>query len=298
VRLAAGSASVLPHNPAHLLQDHIHINWAHLGVNLTQLREVFWSVRLLEYLAVAGAIAAFRRSAPKAAFLITWFAGYLVVKGSSERATVFSTSFFRLIMPAFPALFLLAAAIPLLLPGVGGRLRRDAVGSPPFLDRHLRPIVATLAAGLAVVPFVFLLIAQPLVAANAVRYPDLNFYVTVSNSFELTARRAPDHTIRLSWKRPVGATPTRVFYQVLRSTSPAVLCLPLPDAAANCTLFTVEGPNHVGPVGQTRGFGWRDRHPLDMPVYYRIAAAANWRDSMRAGGDAFMVSNEAAVTAP
>ncbi len=51
-----------------------------------------------------------------------WLAAFLVVKGFSERATIESGSFWRLLMPAWPAYLLLFASIPLLVPTLARRL--------------------------------------------------------------------------------------------------------------------------------------------------------------------------------
>ena len=53
-----------------------------------------------------------RRSPPLAALLATWFGVFLVVKGTTVLSTVSSGSFFRFLMPAFPAYFLLGVSTP------------------------------------------------------------------------------------------------------------------------------------------------------------------------------------------
>ena len=57
-----------------------------------------------------------------AALLAGWLAAFLVVKGFSPRADIRSGSFWRLLMPAWPAYLLLVAAIPLLVPTLARRL--------------------------------------------------------------------------------------------------------------------------------------------------------------------------------
>ena len=76
-------------------------------------------------------LAVARRSLPVAGLLAGWFGALLLFKGSTHLATVESGSFFRYMMPGFPAYFLLAASIPLLVPTLADRLDR--------LERPSRP---------------------------------------------------------------------------------------------------------------------------------------------------------------
>ena len=93
---------------------------------MNQLREFFWSQRLAQWAPFAGLIAVLRvRRGAIAALLGGWLAAFLVVKGFSPRATIESGSFWRLLMPAWPAYLLLLASIPLLVPTL-----RAAAGSP------------------------------------------------------------------------------------------------------------------------------------------------------------------------
>src|SRR5581483_8039002 len=59
-----------------------------------------WSVRVLEFLAVAGLLGALRRSAWKGAFLGVWFIAFVIVKGSTDLASVPSVSYYRYVAPA------------------------------------------------------------------------------------------------------------------------------------------------------------------------------------------------------
>src|SRR5439155_2774928 len=96
-------------------------SWAHLHQVLNALREHFWASRVMEWLPVAGSIALLARS--RRAFLLagSWFIVFLLAKGTYIPASIEDASFFRILMPAFPAYLLLAAAIVLLVPGVRAR---------------------------------------------------------------------------------------------------------------------------------------------------------------------------------
>ena len=111
---------------------------------MDQLREFFLSARVAQWAPIAGLVAVLRvRRGPIAALLAGWLAAFLVVKGFSPRATIESGSFWRLLMPAWPAYLLLFASIPLLVPTLARRLGapdarrpRRARGAP--LDRRRR----------------------------------------------------------------------------------------------------------------------------------------------------------------
>ena len=55
----------------------------HLKVEFRSLMEHFWSVRLLEWIALAGVVAAVKRAPARGTFLTLWFLMFCVVKGSS-----------------------------------------------------------------------------------------------------------------------------------------------------------------------------------------------------------------------
>ena len=113
------------------LDRYIDLDWGNLHANANNLREYFWSARLLEWLPLAGAVAVARRSLPVAGLLATWFATFLVVKGTTPLSTVASGSFFRFLMPSFPAYFLLLVATLLLVPTLGAQLARRWPAAQP-----------------------------------------------------------------------------------------------------------------------------------------------------------------------
>ncbi len=100
---AAGTGSGVHYGSFHQLQH-----------NFTFIREYFYSLRALEFLPIAGAIAIARRSPPAALLIGGWFAAFLMIRGSSTE--VLDGSFYRMMLPALPAYVLLAASIPLLAP--------------------------------------------------------------------------------------------------------------------------------------------------------------------------------------
>ena len=112
VRLASGVGDLLRriHNPD-------ANSWSHFHENLIAIREHFWVARVLEWLPLAGALALFARARRAFWLIVPWFAAFLAIKGSYVDARMDDASFFRILLPAFPAFVLLMAAIPLLFPG-------------------------------------------------------------------------------------------------------------------------------------------------------------------------------------
>ena len=115
-RVAAGIDSLL--NRIHNPQTN---SWGHLHDVLLALREHFWISRVLEWLPVAGAVALLIRSRRGFLLVAVWFSAYLLIKGTYLPASVDDASFFRIVMPGFPAFVVLAAAVVLLVPGVRAR---------------------------------------------------------------------------------------------------------------------------------------------------------------------------------
>ena len=157
VHAAAGAA--LP--PVASVFDRIDaFDWDAWRQNMSGLREYFWSARLLQWAPLAGTVAVARRSLPAAGLLAGWLFAFVLVKGSAPVATVDSGSFFRLLMPAFPAFLLLVAAVPLLVPTLFRRLgERIAPVETPLLRRRF---VVVLAVALAGLPLAATALARPL----------------------------------------------------------------------------------------------------------------------------------------
>src|SRR6266511_1902936 len=116
VRLAGGVGGLL---------DRIHHpslnSWEHLHQVLLGFREHFWIARVIEWLPVAGVVALLGRSRQGFLLVAGWFTTYLLAKATYIPASIEDASFFRILMPAFPAYLLLAAAVVLLVPGVRAR---------------------------------------------------------------------------------------------------------------------------------------------------------------------------------
>jgi hypothetical protein len=253
-------------------------------------REYFWSARLLEYLPLAGVLGVARRSVPKAAFLAVWLAAFFVVKGSSTAVNVETASFWRLLMPAWPAYFLLVVSLPLLVPVWGPRLA-ERFPATLRVVRWPRAAIAAVALVLAV-PLVATAVLPATTGESSAKLPLQTLFLPIDEDFNLGVT-AVEGGLDLRW-RDVDPRSASSFFVVYRSpieytlnpTDPRVihqgrLCEPSPGDAPRCTIEMEE-------VGRTREPRFLDPAPRGTWTY-RIGVAANWRDDEGAG-DAFVIS--------
>ncbi len=212
--LAAAGASLPLKSLTTPFHKYVSVNWGHLQENLDGLREFFWAVRPLEFVPFAGLLAIGRRSWPKALLVFFWLATFLAIKGTDIKANVEDASFFRLMMPSFPAFLLLLAAIPLLVPAF--RWSRRLFTEGPALSRGPgRWTLGGAAAVLVALPLILIAAASPQSKPVAVTYAREDVYVPVVGSFGLQVRGAGRHK-HLTWQAPYSG-PTGVFYTVFRA---------------------------------------------------------------------------------
>jgi hypothetical protein len=282
VRLASGIDSLINriHSPS--------LNsWAHLQQSLDALREHFWVARVIEWLPIAGCIALLARS--RRAFLLvgSWFIVFLLAKGTYIPASIDDASFFRILMPAFPAYLLLAAAIVLLVPGVRARPLR---ASPLLVGRKLSIVFAAAVLVFAALPL-GVIAATPRLHDNgrlAVRLG--NSLIPVSAALGIAAT-TDGKGVHLRWRAP-STSRASVFYRVLRTKGPgggAACAGRLHNSSDNCELY-------MDDVGSVRAPSFDDR-PGAGSWSYRIGLAANWLNDTQLG-DVYVVSPPVAVTVP
>jgi hypothetical protein len=266
----------------------LNLDWHQLGLNMAQFREFFWSMRLVEVLPFAGLIAVARVSWSKALFLGGWLAAFVIFKGTSHRAAVQDGTFFRLLMPAWPAYLALGCALPLLFPGVARRVRTRAL--QPIAWRA-RPVLASLAV-IGAVPVLVLVALPTLQGRSIVSEYTNNVIVPIAGDFDVHARRTAAGVV-LTWREPSDAR-GKVFYRIYRSPiagQPAVggvvgyedgiACIPPGRGAAACRLLMDE-------AGIRRSTRFVDKPPPGA-WSYRIGLMANWLDDPTRG-DVLMVS--------
>ena len=277
-RLAVGAATTAVSVD---LDQYLDFDLDHWLQQMDYMREFFFSARVAQWAPIAGLIAVLRvRRGAIAALLAGWLAAFLVVKGFSPRADIQANSFWRLLMPAWPAYLLLFAAIPLLVPTLAHRLgdRLRAPSSPPVAGRWL-VVVAVLT---VVVPATAMAVSSPLEGpSRALTQDDAgNFILTsVDESVELRVERVPDGN-RLTWDD--GPWRAGVFYRVYRSEGDDVECENTDGHPAQSCYF-------FGTLLESV----RERELLDAGAppgtTYRIGVGTNWVDDP-AFGDVFAFS--------
>ena len=277
-RLAVGAATTAVSVD---LDQYLDFDLDHWLQQMDYMREFFFSARVAQWAPIAGLIAVLRvRRGAIASLLAGWLAAFLVVKGFSPRADIQANSFWRLLMPAWPAYLLLFAAIPLLVPTLAHRLgdRLRAPSSPPVARRWL-VVVAVLT---VVVPATAMAVSSPLEGpSRALTQDDAgNFILTsVDESVELRVERVPDGN-RLTWDD--GPWRAGVFYRVYRSEGDDVECENTDGHPAQSCYF-------FGTLLESV----RERELLDAGAppgtTYRIGVGTNWVDDP-AFGDVFAFS--------
>jgi hypothetical protein len=266
------------------LDRYLDANLEHWRSQMNQLREFFWSARVAQWAPVAGLVAvlSMRRGAI-AALLGGWLAAFLVVKGFSERAFIENGSFWRLLMPAWPAYLLLFASIPLLVPTAARRLG-DRVKPVPAAAVRKRWIVVT-ATATVVVPAFAIAISSPLgLTQERTVIQDFeggNILTPIDTTVEL-AVGADGPSRRLTWTGG-GSWRANVFYRVYRHAGQGAdtTCLPSGGVAWYCRLDSE-------PIATTRDLTFVDDSPPPTATY-RIGVGTNWADDP-AFGDVFAFS--------
>jgi hypothetical protein len=187
---------------AHNAHKYLNIDFQHIAVGLHDLKEVFWSFRLLEFLLIAGSIGLITRARWKGVFVVAWFVGFALVKGGVSYSNVYDTSLYRFLLPAWPAWSLIVAGVILCWPsGLAARAARRT--AELTRARELRapgwPVVIAAAAVFAVAPFLLIAALSP---AKPGAIIDENFVgapIPVVD-FGLAAHQTGPHSMRLSWQ--------------------------------------------------------------------------------------------------
>jgi hypothetical protein len=258
------------------LNRYFDLNLDHFRQQLDGFREFFWSERLVEWAPLAGLIAVLRvRRGAIAALLGGWLAAFIVVKGFSERANVESGSFWRLLMPAWPAYLLLFAAIPLLVPTLPRRL--GARVAPLASERvPVRRIVGA-AVATVLLPGLAIAASSPLSSEQAQaktvvqNFPSGNILTPVDSGVRLDVER-DGSARRLTWTSG-GPWNAKVFYRVYRHDGPGndTICLASGGVAEYCNVYGE-------PIATTRDLSFVDPNAPPTATY-RIGVGTNWIDN-------------------
>ena len=282
-RVAAGASLGVPLGVAVDVGRYVDLDWTNFRSNMAELREFFWSARVLQWLPFAGVFAVARRSLPLAGLLAGWFAAFLLVKGTPPQSTVESGSFFRLLMPAYPAYFLLAAALPLLVPGVARRIPERLLPGRP--GRGSWRVLAAAGVVLVALPLLAIVLAQPLSREQPEAITIVPILTPVDENVEVEVS-AEGASRTLTWShRDFGAT--EVFYRVFRTEAGGADFDCLAEGSPDCRLEMVT-------IGSTREATFTDGSPPEGALY-RVGVATNWQDDAE-GGDVIALSPPIAAT--
>ena len=101
-----------------------HPSWSTYQSAMAQVREFFWSNRLLEWLPIAGVIGAARLMPALAVLIGGWLIAAAILVAATT-ADLTGGRMFILLIPAWPAYALAIAAIPALVPTLVRRLGND-----------------------------------------------------------------------------------------------------------------------------------------------------------------------------
>jgi hypothetical protein len=271
------------------LNRYFEVDLEHWRDQMNELREFFWSQRLAQWAPFAGLLAVVRvRRGAVAALLGGWLAAFLVVKGFSPLASIESGSFWRLLMPAWPAYLLLFASIPLLVPTLPRRLgaRVAPVTSRPVASHWIAvaAIATVLVPGVAIAASSALDETQQKTVVQD--FESGNILTPVDDGLRLDAKQE-GAARRLTWTDR-GPWRSDVFYRVYRHDGPGddTICLRSGNVAWYCFLRS-----EVIATTRDRSFVDPDGTPT---ATYRVGVGTNWADDPEAG-DIFAFSPPVAV---
>jgi hypothetical protein len=278
-RVAAGSTVA-----ALDLDRYLELDLDHWRDQMDQLREFFWSARLAQFAPLAGLLAVVRvRRYSVAALLGGWLAAFIIVKGFSTRASIEAHTFWRLLMPAWPAYLLLFASIPLLVPTLARRLgeRLRPPSASPVTPRWV-VVAAILTIGVpAIATAATTRIEPPTPAIVQSTTTETTILTPVDDGIDLRAERAGAGQ-RLTWTTG-GPWRANVFFRVYRTDGGETdtQCALSSGVAWSCFLKGAA-------IATTRKLSYED--PAAPPgAIYRIGVGTNWVDDPR-HGDVFAFS--------
>lgn len=274
------------------LHSYFHPSWSFFTQQLDSIREHFWSVRVLEWLAIAGTIGLLRRSRPAGLLFGGWFLSVVVVKWMSPgHGSIDDSDLLRQTISAIPAFLVILAGVLLLFPGLPQRLPGPDAGR--FGSHRIRvAAVAAIGTLFCAVPLGLAAALPVLSKSDTISYytqtgPSLNAPFTADGAWRPAVTRRGD-AIELSWSplKPLGGA---MGYRVLRAPVQQAVVCDTTGGGAQCRL-------NGAVVAATNGTSFTD-HPGPGRWDYRVAAVASWIDDPTAG-DIFVVGPPVDVTVP
>lgn len=291
-RLALGAHQPLLGVGGLNLHKYIGFDWHWFTVQqLDSLRDHFWSVRVLEWLAIGGMIGLLRRSRPAGLLFGGWLFATIFVKwgSTSHGSTVDNSDILRQTIFTIPAALMLISGVLLLFPGLPQRLPARQVRS--WSSHRLRVmLVAGLVTLFGVVPIALATVLPPLKNSDKLTYytqngVSLSAPFDVDSSFRATASQK-GRLVQMAWPklRSIGGT---MNYVVLRAPANAAIACDATGGGAQCRLLGVI-------VDYTDGTSFGQTLPPGR-WEYRIGAKASWLNEANQG-DIYVISPPVVVT--
>jgi hypothetical protein len=275
------------------LHKYVHPSWSFFTGELHDVEQHFWSVRVLEWLAIAGTIGLMRRSIPIGLLFGGWFFANVFVKWATPgRGTIADSDLLRQSIPTIPAALMLIAGILLLFPGLPQKLSRPTAGA--WATRRVRIGITTAVLVLFCAVPAAVAAAMPLLStSDALSYyliegHSLSAPFTVDSGWHPTATVGPNGTVHLNWKalRPLGGT---MDYTVLRTAATQPTLCDATGGAAQCHL------NPTASLQPTRATNAVEHGVPAQAWTYYVAATGSWTNDPKAG-NVFTVSAPVTVT--
>lgn len=277
---AAGSltAHAAPVLALSLNNHYIHPSWSYFNQQLNELGQYVWSVRLLEWLAIAGTIGLLRRSVPIGLLFGGWFFSNIFAKWMTPgRGTIADSDLLRQSIPTIPAALMLLAGVILLLPRLPQRLPHVREGA--WGTHRIR-------VGLTAAILVLFFVVPVALAAGlpALSNSDTISYYTqtgasLSAPFGVDAGWKPSVVVHgrrvvVSWRalRPLGAA---MGYNLLRAPAGQELTCDATGGGAQCILNGTV-------ISATHATQFVDAPPKGRWTY-RVLAVASWTNDPTAG---------------
>lgn len=271
------------------IHRYLHPSWSFFTQQLHDMEGHFWSLRVLEWIAVAGTIGLLRRSRPLGLLFGGWFWATILVKWTSPgHGTIADSDLLRQTISTIPAALMLIVGVVLLVPGLPKRLRvpqgetwgthRIRVGTAVAVVMLFGIVPIALAAGL-----------PTLKTTDTISYYTQPSGLSAPFGVDTGWRVRLTHTggrVAITWpaQHPIGGT---MNYVVLRAPEDDDLYCAPTHGGAQCQLLGKQ-------VKATRGTSFVD-HVGAGTWNYRVAAVASWIDDPTAG-DIYVISKPLNVT--
>jgi hypothetical protein len=259
-----GGGSGAPGAVAHNTNKYLNIDFHHLSVNVHDLGQTFWSVRLLEFLLFAGAFGLVARARWKGAFVVGWFVAFALIKGTVTFANVYDTSLYRFLLPAWPAWTLIVAGAIFCWPSGGAaraRQRARAIARASDIPSPSWSVVFAVALVLSIGPFL-LITADSAAKPGAIIQENYTGAPIPVADFDLKAQQLSLHSVRLTW-RNIGTKRAKTTYVIFKAGNDG--CDPLYVALPLCR-FKMQF------IGSTHGREFVDSQAVTRR-FYRVGLA-------------------------